>query len=43
MSLGPIPYLTFLLFFPLAAAVLIALVPRSAERSVRLWALKPMT
>lgn len=34
----PIPWLSFLVFFPLAAAALIALMPRSAERSVRLWA-----
>ena len=32
------PYLTFLVFFPLVAAALIALLPRSAERSARLWA-----
>jgi NADH-quinone oxidoreductase subunit M len=32
------PYLTFLIFFPLVAAALIALLPRSAERSARLWA-----
>jgi NADH-quinone oxidoreductase subunit M len=32
------PYLTFLVFFPLAAGLLIALLPRSAERSARLWA-----
>ena len=32
------PYLSFLLFFPLAAAVAIAVIPRGAERSARLWA-----
>ncbi len=32
------PYLSFLVFFPLAAGVLVALLPRSAERSARLWA-----
>ncbi len=32
------PYLSFLVFFPLVAAALIVLLPRSAERSARLWA-----
>jgi len=32
------PYLSFLVFFPLVAAALIALLPRSAEHSARLWA-----
>jgi NADH-quinone oxidoreductase subunit M len=33
-----LPYLSILVFFPLAAGVLVALLPRSAERSARLWA-----
>jgi NADH-quinone oxidoreductase subunit M len=33
-----IPWLSFLVFFPLVAAVLLALLPKGAERSVRLWA-----
>ena len=32
------PLLTFLIFFPLVAAALIALLPRSAEKSARLYA-----
>ena len=38
MSLAGFPYLTFLLFFPLVAAALVALVPRGAERQVTGWA-----
>ncbi len=33
-----LPLLSFLVFFPLVAAVLLALLPRGAERSARLWA-----
>ena len=36
--MASIPWLSFLVFFPLVAAVLLALLPKSAERSVRLWA-----
>ena len=32
------PWLSFLVFFPLAAAALLALMPRGAERSAKLWA-----
>jgi len=35
---GPVPWLSFLIFFPLAAAAVIAVMPRGAERSARLWA-----
>jgi NADH-quinone oxidoreductase subunit M len=35
---APLPWLTFLVFFPLAAGALVALMPRSAERSAKLWA-----
>ena len=37
MTLPPIPWLSFLIFFPLAAAALLAIMPRGAERSARLW------
>jgi NADH-quinone oxidoreductase subunit M len=33
-----LPWLSLLVFFPLAAAILIALMPPSAHRAVRLWA-----
>jgi NADH-quinone oxidoreductase subunit M len=33
-----LPWLSFLVFFPLAAGVLIALLPAGANRAVRLWA-----
>ena len=36
--MASIPWLSFLVFFPLVAAVLLLLLPKSAERSVRLWA-----
>jgi NADH-quinone oxidoreductase subunit M len=36
--LAGFPYLSFLLFFPLVAAALVALVPRGAERQAKLWA-----
>ena len=36
--MAPMPLLSFLVFFPLAAAVLLALMPRGAEKSARLWA-----
>ena len=36
--MGSLPWLSFLIFFPLAAAILVALMPRGAERSARLWA-----
>ena len=32
------PWLSFLVFFPLAGAALVGLMPRGAERSARLWA-----
>ncbi len=32
------PWLSFLVFFPLAAALLLLLMPRGSERAVRLWA-----
>ncbi len=32
------PYLSFLVFFPLAAGALVAMLPKRAERSARLWA-----
>ncbi len=32
------PWLSFLVFFPLVAAALLALMPRGAERSAKLWA-----
>ncbi len=34
----PIPYLTVLVFFPLVAAVLVAVLPQRFERSARAWA-----
>ena len=35
---GPLPWLSFLIFFPLVAGALVALMPRGAEHSARLWA-----
>jgi NADH:ubiquinone oxidoreductase subunit 4 (subunit M) len=35
--LAPIPWLSFLVFFPLAAAAVLAVLPRGAERSARFW------
>ena len=37
MTLAPIPWLSFLVFFPLAAAAVLAVLPRGAERSARFW------
>ncbi len=36
--MAPFPWLTFLVFFPLAAGALIALLPAGAHRQIRLWA-----
>ncbi len=36
--MGPMPLLSFLVFFPLVAAVLLVLMPRSTEKSARVWA-----
>ena len=33
-----LPWLSFLVFFPLVAGALVAMMPRAAERSARLWA-----
>jgi NADH-quinone oxidoreductase subunit M len=35
---GPVPWLSFLVFFPLAAAAVVAFLPPGAERSARRWA-----
>jgi NADH-quinone oxidoreductase subunit M len=37
VTLAPIPWLSFLVFFPLAAAALLWMLPRGAERSARVW------
>ena len=38
MTVSSMPWLSFLIFFPLVAAALVAMMPRGAERSARLWA-----
>jgi NADH-quinone oxidoreductase subunit M len=38
VTVASIPWLSFLVFFPLLGAVLLLLSPKGAERSVRLWA-----
>ena len=35
---GSLPWLSFLVFFPLIAGALLAVMPRGAEKSARLWA-----
>ena len=37
MTLAPIPWLSFLVFFPLVAAAVLWILPRGAERSARIW------
>ena len=36
--MAPLPWLSFLIFFPLAAAALIAVMPSGAHRQIKLWA-----
>jgi len=35
---GPLPWLSFLIFFPLVAAALVAVMPAGAQRQARIWA-----